>query len=338
MRSNNLIILVVAIILGGIAAVMARNWLTSQLRSSQAGVGTIVVAAAPLSFGTQLTSQNTIEIPWSKAALPNGSFATKLQLLNDGRRMALASIAPNEPILRSKITAPNEPATLSSMLESGKRAVTVRVDDVRGVAGFIQPGDLVDVVLIRTEPEVFRKNQSYSEVILQSAKVLAIDQITGERRETPTVAKAVTLEVSTADAQKILLATNIGKLSLILRQPTATAAVPVRRITETDLGDAPVPAPVPPPPPPKPIVVVQKPPPPLPRPTPVVPQTRQITIWHGMQAQEYTRPIYHTIDVDDGPQQATAPTSFSRSPLTGIKPSAITGPLSHEHRDIDRVN
>ncbi len=306
MRSNNLIILVVAIILGGIAAVLARNWLTSHVRSSQAGVGTIVVAAAPLTFGTQLSSENTAEIPWSKAALPAGAFANKQQLLIDGRRMALASIARNEPILVGKITAPNEPATLSSMLEPGKRAVTVRVDDVRGVAGFIQPGDLVDVVLIRNEPEVFRKNQSYSEVILQSAKVLAIDQITGERRETPTVAKAVTLEVSTADAQKILLATNIGRLSLILRQPTAATAVAVHRITEADLANEP--APLPPPPAPKPpVVVVQKPPPPPPpppRPAPVVPQTRQVTIWHGMRSQEYNLPIYHKIDGDDTPQQA----------------------------------
>jgi pilus assembly protein CpaB len=308
MRSNNLIILVVAVVLGAIAAVLARNWLTSHVRSSQAGVGTIVVAAAPLTFGTQLTGQNTTEIPWSKAALPDGAFATKQQLLSDGRRMALALIARNEPILRSKITAPNEPATLSSELEPGKRAVTVRVDDVRGVAGFIQPGDLVDVVLIRTEPEVFQKNQSYSEVILQSAKVLAIDQITGERTETPTVAKAVTLEVSTADAQKILLATNIGKLSLILRQPTAARAVPVHRITENDLGNGTpaVPAPILPRPDPKPpVFVVQKPPPPPPpRPVPVVPQTRLITIWHGMRSQEYNRPIYHAIDGDDTPQQA----------------------------------
>src|SRR5215469_12185933 len=211
MRGNNLIILSVAIVLGIVAAVLARNWLASHARSDQAATGTIVVATKPLAFGSQLTADNTLEIAWSTAALPEGAFATKEALLKDGRRMTLALVAKNEPILRSKITAPNEPATLSSMLAPGKRAVTVRVDDVRGVAGFIQPGDLVDVVLIRTEPEVFRKNQSYSEVILQSAKVLAIDQITGERRETPTVAKAVTLEVSTADAQKILLATNIVK-------------------------------------------------------------------------------------------------------------------------------
>ena len=126
--------------------------------------------------------------------------------LEQGRRTALALIARNEPILRSKITAPNQPATLSSMLTPGKRAVTVRVDDVRGVAGFIQPGDLVDVVLIRTEAES-RNNQSYSDIILQAAKVLAIDQITGERTDKPTVAKAVTLEVGPEDAQKILLAT-----------------------------------------------------------------------------------------------------------------------------------
>ena len=154
--------------------------------------------------------------------------------------MALALIARNEPILLRKVTAPNQPATLSSMLEPGKRAVTVRVDDVRGVAGFIQPGDLVDVVMIRTEAEL-RNNESYSDVILQSAKVLAIDQVTGERTEQPIIAKAVTLEVNVEDAQKILLAANIGRLSLILRQPAQASNDLVQRVTEQDLGDAAMP-------------------------------------------------------------------------------------------------
>jgi pilus assembly protein CpaB len=287
MRSNNnLIILVVAIVLGGTAAVLARNWLASHARSSQAGVGAIVVAAAPLAFGAQLTADNTAEIPWSTAALPEGAYASKEDLLKDGRRMTLALIARNEPILRSKVTAPNQPATLSSMLEPGKRAVTVRVDDVRGVAGFIQPGDRVDVVLIRTEAES-RSNDSYSDVILQSARVLAIDQITGERTEQPTVAKAVTLEVGPEDAQKILLATNIGHLSLILRQPAAVASSDaLHRVTERDLGDplaVPKPVAAPPPPP----AVVQAPPPPAPK-----EQTRHITIWRGLKPQEYDRPLY----------------------------------------------
>jgi pilus assembly protein CpaB len=293
MRNNNLIILVVALVLGGIAAVLARNWLANHARSSEAGVGTIVVAAAPLAFGTQLTAQNITEIPWSTSVLPQGAFATKQALLKDGRRMALALIARNEPILLGKVTAPNQPATLSSMLEPGKRAVTVRVDDVRGVAGFIQPGDLVDVVLIRTEAES-RSNESYSDIILQSAKVLAIDQVTGERTEQPIIAKAVTLEVNVEDAQKILLAANIGRLSLILRQPAQASNDPAQRVTEQDLGDAAMPM--------KPIVTplptpaVAAPPPPPPVARPVAARTRRITIWHGLRAEEYERPIYRVGD------------------------------------------
>lgn len=293
MRGNNLVILGVAIIFGIMAAVLARNWLASHAKSEQAAVGTIVVAAKALNFGSQLTGDNTIEIPWSTAALPEGAFASKEALLKDGRRMTLSSIAKNEPILRSKITAPNQPATLSSMLAPGKRAVTVRVDDVRGVAGFIQPGDLVDVVLIRTVAES-RHNDSYSEVILQSAKVLAIDQITGEHTEQPTVAKAVTLEVGVNDAQKILLATNIGRLSLILRQPTETTADPVHRVTEDDLGGVVVARiPVQPPPvAPAPVVPPRPPVAPPPPPKPIARKTAQITVWHGMKSQEYDRPFY----------------------------------------------
>jgi pilus assembly protein CpaB len=297
MRGNNLIILGVAIVLGVIAAVLARNWLVSHERLNEADAGTIVVASKALPFGTQLKADNTSEIPWRSAVLPEGAFATKQALLKDGPRMTVGLIARNEAILRSKVTAPHQPATLSSVLAPGKRAVTVRVDDVRGVAGFIQPGDLVDVVLIRTAAES-RSDESYSEVILQSAKVLAIDQITGEHTEQPTIAKAVTLEVGVEEAQKILLATNIGRLSLILRQPAEANAAPTRRVTDEDLGGRPparktavqqpviphiehvaAPAPPPPPPPPKPL-------------RPAAPQTREITIWHGMKSQEYSRPIY----------------------------------------------
>lgn len=292
MRRNNLVVLAVALVLGALAAVLARNWLVShsQLNLAQGATGTIVVAAAPLAFGNQISAENVKEIPWNTSALPEGAFPTSQELLKDGRRIALASIARNEPVLRSKITAPGQRAALSSMLEPGKRAVTVRVDDVRGVAGFIQPGDRVDVVLIRTEAES-RSNEGYSDVILQSAKVLAIDQITGERTEQPTIAKAVTLEVGPQDAQKILLAMNVGRLSLILRQPAEAKAEPVHRVTEQDLGDAPAvtkPAPV------APAVHAEAPPP-----KPAPPRTKQIVIWHGMKREAYERPLdYSEIDGD----------------------------------------
>ena len=291
MRRNNATVLVIALVLGVIAAVLTRNWLVSHSRAKLAQeAGTIVVAAVPLGFGSQLTPENVKENSWSANTLPEGAFATKQELLSGGRRMALVSIAPNEPVLRARVTAPGQRAALSSMLDPGKRAVTVRVDDVRGVAGFIQPGDRVDVVLIRTEAESKLK-EGYSDVILQYVKVLAIDQITGERPEQPTIAKAVTLEVSSEEAQKILLATNVGRLTLMLRQPAEANAEPVHRVTENDLGGPPKPVA----PPPAPAVHVQvPPPPPPPPPKPAAPVTKRIVIWHGMKDQAYDRPIEAT--------------------------------------------
>jgi len=203
--------------------------------------GTIVVAASPLPFGTALSEDKLTEMPWAASTLPQGAFATKHDILKDGRRVVLTAVERNEAVLRSKITAPGQRGSLSAILDEGKRAVTVRVDDVRGVAGFILPGDKVDVVLIRTEGG--GNGQSYSDLILQQVKVLAVDQLVHERTEQPTIAKAVTLEVTAEEAQKVLLATNIGKLSLILRQAATASAEPTRRITERDLSRS-EPAPV----------------------------------------------------------------------------------------------
>jgi pilus assembly protein CpaB len=235
-RPNNLIILFLAIVMGGIAAFLARNWMESHSRAFVAGdsAGTVVVAAEPLGFGAEVSANSITEIPWIAKSLPTGAFVVKEDLLKDGRRVVLSPLERGEPILRSKITGPGQRALLSSLLEEGKRAVTLRVDDVRGVAGFILPGDFVDVVLIAEDGPPRREN--YSEILLQHLKVLAVDQLASERQEQPTVAKAVTIEVTPEQAQKLLLATNIGKLSLILRRPEEANANSGRRITERDLG------------------------------------------------------------------------------------------------------
>src|SRR5262249_47281429 len=141
----------------------------------------------------------------------------------------------NELVLKTKITGPGQRASLSALLDEGKRAVTVRVDDVRGVAGFVLPGDRVDVVLIRAHgPGGAAEN--ISDVILQHVKVLAVDQLANERQETPTVARAVTLEVDTEQAQKILLATDVGKLALILRKAGESNPAIAKRVTGRDLA------------------------------------------------------------------------------------------------------
>jgi pilus assembly protein CpaB len=278
-RTNHVVILVLAIVMGGIAALWSRYWLVSRshMSADAAPIGSIVVAAKPLAFGAVVTADNVSEIPWAAAALPEGAFATKDDLLKDGRRVVLSPLAPNEPVLRSKT---GERGSLSSLLQEGKRAVTVRVDDVRGVAGFILPGDFVDVVLIAEDSAARREN--YSEILLQNLKVLAVDQLASERQEQPTVPKAVTLEVTPEQAQKILLATNIGRLSLTLRRLTDINLADSRRVTEKDLGDGRsivqrVVAPLPPPPAP----AVQAPPPP---PT----NTATVAIVRNMKREEYT--------------------------------------------------
>jgi pilus assembly protein CpaB len=250
MRNNNLVVLIIALAFGGIAAFLARNWLVSQTPAAVIErPGTIVVAVAELGFGSEITRDNVGEIPYAAASLPDGAFATVHDLLKDGRRVALTPLGRNEPVLVSKVTAPGQRGSLSSLLQGGMRAVTVPVDDVRGVAGFILPGDRVDVVLIHNEST--GNTQSYSDVIIQHVKVLAVDQVASERQTRPTVAKAVTLEVTSEQAQKVLLATSIGKLSLVLRQPSEGASAAGRRVTERDLSQAdPVivaaPAPAPP--------------------------------------------------------------------------------------------
>jgi pilus assembly protein CpaB len=235
MRRGNLFILVLAIVMGGIAAFMARNFIAASTYVATPAAGKIVVAAVPVAFGSELNGNNLTEIPWPTGKMPEGAFASREELLKDGRRVALGPIQRDEPILKTKITGPGQRASLSALLDQGKRAVTVRVDDVRGVAGFVLPGDRVDVVLIRSVSGPGAAAENVSDVLLQHIKVLAVDQLVNERQEKPTIARAVTLELDTDQAQKVLLATNLGQLSLILRQAGESNPAYARRVTERDL-------------------------------------------------------------------------------------------------------
>jgi pilus assembly protein CpaB len=265
--------------MAGMAAFLAQNWLESHARIATAPqlLDTIVVATKPLAFGATVTGDDVTEIPWGTKNVPEGAFATKEDLLKGGRRVVLSPLARNEAVLRSKVTQPGQRGSLSSLLENGLRAVTVRVDDVRGVAGFILPGDYVDVVLIAEVSAARREN--YAEVLLQHVKVLAVDQLVSEQQEQPTVAKAVTLEVTQEQAQKVLLATNIGKLSLILSRPAEANTESARRVTERDLGEAVIRnvEPVPTPPPPAPVVA------------PAAPSsTAKVGVVRNLKREEYT--------------------------------------------------
>jgi pilus assembly protein CpaB len=163
--------------------------------------------------------------------LPAGAFANVAAAMKDGKRVVLAAIEQNEPILSVKITGAGQRATLSALVRDGMKAVTIRVNDVEGVGGFVLPGDRVDVVLTRQVD----KTSASNEVVLQNGRVLAVDQSADERADKPAVVKAVTLEVDQVGAQRLSLAATVGSLSLMLRKAGETTADKPRRITLDDL-------------------------------------------------------------------------------------------------------
>ncbi|ESY41426.1 pilus assembly protein CpaB [Mesorhizobium sp. LNJC380A00] len=237
--------IVLAGVFGVLAVVLVNIWLANQ-RSAMAEANgvqrdTVVVAAVPLKFGDTLTSEKLREIAWPAGAVPAGAFkTTKDALAGEGAKQALQMIGVNEPLLANKITGPGQRATLSAVLGEGMKAVSIRVNDVLGVAGFVFPGDRVDVLLTRTVRDSDGMDKSFVDVLLQSMKVLAVDQVADESKDAPTVVKAVTLEASTKDAQKLTLAAGAGQLSLALRQAAASKGETTERVTLSDLtGETP---------------------------------------------------------------------------------------------------
>src|SRR5260370_361190 len=147
MRRSNLIILLIALAMGGIAALMARSWIAQHSAPQAASAGTIVVATTALPFGTVLTPDNVSEIPWTAPQFPDGAFATKTDLLKDGRRVVLNAMERSEIIVRPKVTAPGQRAPLSVLLQAGPRAATVPFDATRGLRGSTLPGDPLHLFL-----------------------------------------------------------------------------------------------------------------------------------------------------------------------------------------------
>ena len=240
MRKSTVVMIAFAVVFGLLAVFVAQSWLNSQaearMRSLEANkkpmsTRTIVVAAKPLRYGNEIVPQMLREISWPEEALPSGAFAKITDVTKDGKRVVLAAIEQNEPLLSVKITGAGQRATLSALVRPGYKAVTIRVNDVDGVGGFVLPGDRVDVVMTRQVD----KTSASNELVLQNARVLAIDQVADERADKPAVAKAVTLEVDTVGAQKVSLAASVGNLSLMLRKAGETVADRPRRITLEDL-------------------------------------------------------------------------------------------------------
>jgi pilus assembly protein CpaB len=199
---------------GLLAAVTVSRYLSSAQANSR-DMNRVVVAKVAIPVGTKIIAEQVMEVQFSKESTPDGVFESVEKLVG---RVAVMNIMPREPVTEARLAPAGTAGGLSAVIPEGYRAMTVKVDDVVGISGFIMPGTLVDVVVVIT-PTDTNNSDPISKIVLQSIKVLAngqnIDKPESERE--PNSVKAVTLLVTPEEAEKLALAASEGKLQLVMR-------------------------------------------------------------------------------------------------------------------------
>jgi pilus assembly protein CpaB len=215
MRNTRALVMIAAAMIAGlIAVVTATQWINQQ---AQLGVGKVVVLVVDLQLGSRISPEMLQIVDWPASSIPPGAFSDPKQL--DGR-VVRTSLQRGEPILESKLAPVGAKGGLSAVVAEGKRAITVRVNDVVGVAGFALPGNYVDI-LVSTQQELAKtgqsRDQAISKIVLERILVLAVAQEASRDDTKPKVVNAVTLEVTPEQAEKVDVARSVGTLSLVLR-------------------------------------------------------------------------------------------------------------------------
>jgi len=217
MRNKRLIIaLLAAITFGLIAAVSVKQYLLSAQAFSR--TNEVVVAKVAIPVGSRLIAEQLTTAQFPADVTPEGAISKIDANLID--RVVVTSISPRDPITESKLAPVGSLGGLSSVIPDGYRAMTVKVDDVVGVSGFIMPGTLVDIVVVIQPPKGTANEEMISKIVLQNIKVLAsgqnIDKPKNDREVERSI-KAVTLQVTPEQAEKLALASSEGKLQLVMR-------------------------------------------------------------------------------------------------------------------------
>ena len=221
MRSRGLLMLFIAAIAGLAAVFLAARWMQGQGGDQ----GRIAVANADIELGGRLSPEMIRMADWPSGSVPAGAFNEAAKL--DGR-VVLVSMQRGEPLTETRLAPIGTKGGLSAVVPQGKRAMTVRVNDVIGVAGFALPGTYVDV-MVNTQGEGAQRgdrDRTISKIVLERILVLAVAQEADRDSTKPKVVNAVTLELTPHDAELIDLARSVGTLSLVLRNqtdPKATA-------------------------------------------------------------------------------------------------------------------
>jgi pilus assembly protein CpaB len=221
-----------AVVAGLVATVGIHKYVSFKTQVAKKPTTSVVVAAAEINPGTALSSNLVKTVAWPQDLVPEGAV-DRYEAVND--RVVIVSLNKGEPVLRNKLAPEGTAAGLSGLLGDGKRAMSVRVDDVSGNAGFIRPGDRVDVLMSIQMPD--KNEQHYSKTILQNILVLSSGQVWEQQQkdQKPVIVKTVTLEVSPEEGEILNLASNEGKIRLALRSRNNLEVAHTRGVVTSQL-------------------------------------------------------------------------------------------------------
>lgn len=206
-NARAMIMLGISILVAAVTVIFASRWLDQQ---GNLATSKVVVAKAEIPAGSPITPDLVTLADWPRGSKPKGAFDNPAQVKD---RVISAVVAPGEPVLESKLAPVGSKGGLSAVITPGKRALTVKVNEIVGVAGFALPGNYVDV-MVNTQDE---KDNPISKIVLEKILVLAVAQEAERDPTKPKVVNAVTLELGPDQAEKLDLARSIGSLTLVLR-------------------------------------------------------------------------------------------------------------------------
>lgn len=216
MRNKRFLVAIAGALCFGLIAVVSVSRYLTAAQTLGGNASKVVLTKVDLPVGTKLSAEQLTVAQLPSGSTPNGTFESADKLIG---RVTLSSIAAREVVTESKLAPGGTSAGLSAVIPDGYRAMTVRVDEVVGVSGFITPGTLVDVVVVTQPPENSKTKDTISKIVLQNIKVLAsgqnIDRSKDDREAS--AVKSVTLLVTPEQAEKLALAATEGKVTLVMR-------------------------------------------------------------------------------------------------------------------------
>lgn len=250
-RTRAVLFLVAAVVAGVAAIVLVKFYLDQARQQSVSAVEKsvpVVIATAEVSGGQPLAAEQLRVVLWPEGYAPSGTFQRVDQVVGQTPRQTLVA---GEPVLASRLANRSLGQGLAALLSKGSRAMTVKVDQVVGIAGFVQPGDHVDVITTIQLDEDARaalenRAERISKIILQDIPVLAVDERLATEGNKPVKVQVVTLEVLPEESERLALASQYGKIQLTMRARIDRETVQTEGVTPVALLGEEVPKAVPP--------------------------------------------------------------------------------------------